>query len=87
MAFNKIFIKKGFLNSLLFSGIIFANTINSYSSSSDTQESINIKRDKIHIRAVEMTEATEFPANPSKWKCKWCYFGKQNMCREKYEEY
>ena len=52
-----------------------------------TQESINIKRDKIHIRAVEMTEATEFPAKPSKWKCKWCYFGKQNMCREKYEEY
>ena len=30
---------------------------------------------------------TEFPAKPSKWKCKWCYFGKQNMCREKYEEY
>ena len=48
---------------------------------------INIKRDKIHIRAVEMTEATEFPAKPSKWKCKWCYFGKQNMCRERYVEY
>ena len=44
MAFKKIFIKKRFLNSLIFSGIFFANTLNAYSSSSATQESIDIPK-------------------------------------------
>ena len=44
MASNKIFIKKIILNSLIFSGILFANTINADSSSSATQESIDITK-------------------------------------------
>ena len=44
MAFNKILIKKRFLNSLVFSGILFTNTINAHSSSSNKQESIDIPK-------------------------------------------
>jgi len=44
MAFNKILIKKRFLNSLVFSGILFTNTINAHSSSSATQESVDIPK-------------------------------------------
>ena len=47
-----------------------------------TPESIKIKQERLNLRAIAMTTAEEFPANPSKFKCKWCYFGKQNMCRE-----
>ena len=42
MAFNKIFIKRRFLNSLIFSGILFANTINAHSISAGTQENNDI---------------------------------------------
>ena len=45
-------------------------------------ESIKVKQERLNLRAIAMTTAEEFPANPSKFKCKWCYFGKQNMCRE-----
>ena len=37
-----IFAKRGFLNSLIFSGILFANTINAYKSNAITQENIDI---------------------------------------------
>ena len=47
-----------------------------------TPESIKVKQERLNLRAIAMTSAEEFPANPSKFKCKWCYFGKQNMCRE-----
>ena len=47
-----------------------------------TPESIKVKRERLNNRALAMTTATEFPATPSMFKCKWCYFGKQNMCRE-----
>jgi len=39
-----IFTKKNFLNSLIFSGIIFANTINAHKSGAVTQENINIPK-------------------------------------------
>ena len=44
IAFNKIFIKRRFLNSLFFSGIIFANTINADRTSARTQENIDIPK-------------------------------------------
>jgi RecB family exonuclease len=47
-----------------------------------TPESIKVKQEKINQRAITMTTTTEFPANPSKFKCKWCYFGKERMCKE-----
>ena len=47
-----------------------------------TQESIQVKQKKIHDKAVIMTTSEEFPARPSKYKCKWCFFGKEKMCRE-----
>ena len=47
-----------------------------------TPESIKVKQERLNLRAIAMTTAEEFPANPSTFKCKWCYFGKQNMCRE-----
>ena len=42
LAFNKIFTKRRFLNYLIFSGILFTNTINANKSSAGTQEIINI---------------------------------------------
>ena len=30
-----------------------------------------------------MTTATEFPANPHKWRCRWCHFGKEGLCEER----
>ena len=44
MASKKIFTKNNFLNSLIFSGIIFANTINAHKSGAVTQENINIPK-------------------------------------------
>ena len=44
MAFNKIFTQRRFLNSLFFSGIIFANTINTHSTTARTQEKIDIPK-------------------------------------------
>jgi len=44
MAFNKKSSKSRFLNSLVFSGILFTNTIDVHSSSSATQESIDIPK-------------------------------------------
>ena len=44
MANKKIFTKKNLLNSLIFSGIIFANTINAHRSDAVTQENINIPK-------------------------------------------
>ena len=44
MAFNKIFIKRRLLNSLFFSGIIFANTIYSHKTDARTQENIDIPK-------------------------------------------
>jgi len=41
MAFNKVFTKKRFLNSLIFSGIIFVNTTNLFSNTARTQENID----------------------------------------------
>ena len=44
MAFNKINNKRGLLNSLIFSGILFANTINAHKSIALTQENIDIPK-------------------------------------------
>ena len=44
MAFNKIFMKREFLNYLIFSGILFANTINVHRISAATQENIDIPK-------------------------------------------
>ena len=41
MAFNKVFSKKRFLNSLIFSGIIFANTTYPQSTFARTQENMD----------------------------------------------
>ena len=43
MALNKIFMKRGFLNYLIFSGILFTNIINPNKSIALTQENIDIK--------------------------------------------
>jgi len=40
MALNKIFMKRGFLNNLIFSGIIFANIINPNKSIALTQDNM-----------------------------------------------
>ena len=42
MALNKLFIKRGFLNYLIFSGILFANIINPNKSFALTEENIDI---------------------------------------------
>ena len=42
MALNKIFRKRGFLNYLIFSGILFANTINPYKINAVTLEKMEI---------------------------------------------
>ncbi len=44
MALNKIFIKRGFSNYLIISGIIFTNIINPYKSIALTQENIDIPK-------------------------------------------
>ena len=44
MALNKIFIKRGFLNYLIFSVILFTNIINSNKSIALTQENIDIPK-------------------------------------------
>ena len=44
MALNKIFIKRGFLNYLIFSGILFTNIINPNKSIALTQENIDIPK-------------------------------------------
>ena len=44
MAFNKIFMKRGFLNYLIFSRIVFANIINPNKSIALTQENIDIPK-------------------------------------------
>lgn len=44
------------------------------------RESIKARQEKINTRAVTMTTAEEFTATPSSFKCKWCYFGRQNIC-------
>ena len=44
MALNKIFVKRGFLNYLIFSGILFANIINPHKSIALTQENIDIPK-------------------------------------------
>ena len=51
MAFNKIFIKKGFLNSLIFSGILFTNTNNTLRSTAGTRENIDIPKVVSHRSA------------------------------------
>ena len=52
MALNKVFTKKRFLNSLIFIGILFANTINAHSSSLATQENIDIPKVVSHRSAL-----------------------------------
>ena len=44
MALNKIFIKRGLLNYLILSGILFANTINVHRISAKTRENIDIPK-------------------------------------------
>jgi len=44
MAFNRVIIKSRFLNFLIFSGILFANTINVHRISAATQENIDIPK-------------------------------------------
>ena len=44
MALNKIFMKRGFLNYLIFSGILFTNIINPNKSASLAQENIDIPK-------------------------------------------
>ncbi|MBO6979197.1 MAG: metal-binding protein [Prochlorococcus marinus XMU1428] len=44
MAINKVFIKTGFLNYLISSGMLFANTINVHRISAATQENIDIPK-------------------------------------------
>ena len=44
MAINKLFIKTRFLNYLIYSGILFANTINIHRISAATQENIDIPK-------------------------------------------
>ena len=44
MALNKIFLKRGFLNYLIFSGILFTNMINLNKSIASTQENIDIPK-------------------------------------------
>ena len=44
MAFNKIFMKRGFLNYLIFSGILLTNIISAHKSIALTQENIDIPK-------------------------------------------
>ena len=50
-----------------------------------SEDNITYKREKLNDRAVAMTDATEFPAKPSTFGCKWCYFGKEKICEDRYE--
>jgi len=44
MAFNKVFIKTRFLNYIIYSGMLFANTINFHRISAATQENIDMPK-------------------------------------------
>ena len=44
MAFNKIFMKRGFINYLIFSGILFTNIIDPNKSIALTQENVGIPK-------------------------------------------
>ncbi len=44
MAFNRIYIKRRFLNSVFFSGIILANTFNAQNTFARTQEKMDISK-------------------------------------------
>jgi len=49
------------------------------------KETVEAKRERLNARAVTMTTTEEFPAKPSQFKCKWCYFGKQNICPSRFD--
>ena len=55
------------------------NKIDRYEYDKNTIEN---KRKKLTERAIIMTTAEDFPAKPDKWKCRWCYFGKEGLCQE-----
>ena len=50
-----------------------------------TQESIKARKEKINERAIIMTTAEEFPATPSSFRCKWCYYGRERICPDRYD--
>ena len=49
-----------------------------------TQEQIAERKEEFTERALKLTTATEFPATPSENSCRWCYFGKEGICKEVY---
>jgi CRISPR/Cas system-associated exonuclease Cas4 (RecB family) len=49
------------------------------------RDSIKARKEKINERAIIMTTAEDFPANPSSFRCKWCYFGKERICPDRYD--
>lgn len=47
-----------------------------------TTEELDVRRKNFHARAMKLSTATEYEATPSSHACKWCYFGKEGICRD-----
>ncbi|APB80179.1 RecB family exonuclease [Pasteurella multocida] len=50
-----------------------------------TRQQALIFHPQLHQRAKEMTTATEFPARPSLNACRFCFYGKEGHCKEKFD--
>ncbi|MGR3808607.1 RecB family exonuclease [Pasteurella testudinis] len=40
---------------------------------------------QLHQRAKKMTTTIDFPAQPSMFACKWCYYGKEGLCKDVFD--
>ena len=52
-----------------------------------TKEQIEERKKEFTARAFSLTEAIEFPTTPSENACRWCYFGKEGMCKDVYRNF
>lgn len=50
-----------------------------------TRQQALVFHPQLHQRAKEMTTATDFPARPSLNACRFCFYGKEGHCKEKFD--
>lgn len=50
-----------------------------------TREQALLFHPRLHQRAVKMTTAVDFPAKPSFIACRWCHYGKEGICKERFD--
>lgn len=52
-----------------------------------TIEELEIRKKDFHDRALALCTATKYEATPSFYACRWCYFGKEGICKNVYRPY